>query len=281
MKKSILICFLLVSTIVFADCEERSEAFTFIDPTDGKDFSAGLKFYRPASSIRTPVVFILPPIVGETVLDRTMAQRLCAQGVSAYIVNVVKVLPREEEVSNLMVHDNSYIRALAGVRDLIQELKKDAKLSGQFGILGTSLGGMLAAFIAGSEPQISASVIIVGGGNVPGILANSDQEIIKAQRDERMKLFGLKTINDYEDLLRSHIPNDPIHVVQNVTPGSMYLFIALGDQTVPTKYQQELRRQVPSPYVYEMYGNHVTGIIKASTLHSNKILNFFTKKFLK
>lgn len=278
MKNLLIIFAVLMTQTGFAQCDGKETLYPYIDPTDGKVFTARTKAYKPARSTKVPAVFILPPIVGETVLDRRLGEKFCQNGIAAYILNVVKVIPTEEENLDLMVHDNSYVRALAGLRVVMKSLQSDNSLNGRYGLMGTSLGGMLAAYIAGSESAIIASVVVVGAGNVPGVLTYSDQELVRAQREARYGIFNLKSDQEYEDLLKPLVPNDPINVAHQVAPGSMYLFLALNDTTVPTKYQQELRSKVPSPLVYEMSGNHFNGIVKAGTIHAGKIINFFKRK---
>lgn len=277
MKKLIILIIFSLSTLTFA-CEPVTKSLAIIDPVDGAEFTVAIKRYHPKTSEKVPAVFILPPIVGETVLDRQLAARFCSNGMSGLILNVVKVNSTEEEISNLYVHDNSYVRALAGVRAVISDLEKDPSILSRYGILGMSLGGMLAAYVAGSEPRILASVIVVGAGYVPGVLAYSDQEVAKAQREARMKKFGLTTAVEYENLLKNLVPNDPLYVMKNVRPESMYMFIANSDTTVPTKYQRLLRDAVTDPLVYEMRGNHFNGIIKAGTVHAGKITNFLKNR---
>lgn len=272
----ILLSFIFPLTLQAA-CDGLTKTFPMIDPVDQKPFEVTAKIYRPKmrNNEKIPTVFILPPIVGETVLDRRLASRFCNNGMASYILNVVKAIPLEEEIPNLYVHNDTYIRALVGVQTVIADLKNDPQLNGNYGILGMSLGGMIATYIAGSEPLIKASVIVVGAGNVPGVLAYSNQETVQEQRDARKKLFNIPNDVAYENLLKPLVPNDPINVAANVRPGSMYMFIANNDRTVPTKYQQELRSKVPDPLVFVMNANHLNGIIKAGTIHAGKITNFF------
>lgn len=278
MKNLILIIIAsLFSVSTFSACDGHTEIFPMIDPVDQKPFNVTAKVYRPSvgKDEKFPVIFVLPPIVGETILDRKLSAKFCGRGMGAYIVNAVKDIPLEEEIPNLNVHDDSYVRALAGIRTVLSTLESDPMVDGNFGILGMSLGGMLSTFVAGSEPKIKASVIVVGAGNVPGVLTYSEQERVKAQRLGRMSLFNLKDQQSYFDLLKERVPNDPINVAANIRPGSMYMFIALNDVTVPTKYQMELKNKVPDPLVYEMNANHFNGILKAGTIHAGKITNFF------
>jgi dienelactone hydrolase len=275
MKTLITLVFFVLSLNSYA-CQQDSSSLSIIDPADGSDFIISIKSYRPQKG-QNPAVFILPPIHGETPLDRSLAKRFCRQGLASFILNVVRAQPEEKEIKDLGVHDHSYQRALAGVRAAISHLSQDTRLNGQFGILGMSLGGMLSAFVAGSEPRIKASVIIVGAGNVPGVLANSAQELVVKQRLERMKYFELHDTKTYEELLRSKLTLDPLLVAQNIAPGSSYLFIAKDDPVVPTVYQRQLAKEIRDPLVHEMRGDHFTGIIKAGTIHSKKIIRFFLR----
>lgn len=277
MKTYSALLILLSSLSTYAACEGTLDKHPMIDPTDGKEFIVTAKSYRPEQK-NAPVVFILPTIIAESAVERRLANRFCNNGIAAFILDVVKDITPEDELPNLNAHDESYVRALAGVQTVIKNLSQDTSLSKNYGLMGLSLGGIQAAFIAGSEPLIKASVIVVGAGNVPGVLAYSDQKIVAKQREERFKLFNIPDQKAYEATLKPLISNDPINVAVNVLPGSMYMFIALNDKTVPTKYQQELRNKIADPLVYEIKTNHVGAVIKSGTIHAGKITHFFQRK---
>jgi dienelactone hydrolase len=275
--------FLLVGVHSFAfgaSCNSKLETYKMTDPIDHGLFEISAKVYRPKvhNQKKISTIFIIPTIIGESVIDRRMANKFCSNGMAVYLLDVVKDIPTEEEIQNFEVHDDLYVRALAAMRTVISALKADAQLNGKFGILGMSQGGMISAFIAGSESDIQASVIVVGAGNVPGVLAYSDQARITEIRNSRMKQFNIKDQESYQQVFKDLVPHDPISVAANIRPGSMYMFIANNDTTVPTKFQQELRQKVPDPLVYEMRANHFTGILKAGSIHAGKITSFFLKQ---
>lgn len=278
MKKLILgFTLLSISSATFAQCSGNERSFQAIDPVDKSSWIINTKEYLPAKN-GVPVVFVLPPIVGETVLDRRVVNKFCANGMAAYVIQVVKENSPEREINDLRVHDESYERALGGVRQLISAMENDSRFNGKFGILGMSLGGMLSSYVAGSEPRILASVIVAGAGNVPGVLADSDQEIVVRQRNARLQALGLVDVEDYKQRLTNFVTRDPLFVAGNVAPRSMYLFIANSDTTVPTRYQQELRQAVSDPLVFVMNASHAPGLIKAATLHVGKMTSFFSKR---
>jgi dienelactone hydrolase len=262
-----------------ASCKGESAPFQLTDPVDQKPWQVQTRAYRPETKSKFPVVFVLPTIIGETILERTLAKRLCQKGMGAYVLNLVKLDSFEEQITNLNIHDDLYVRALAGVRHIISALQNDPRTSGEFGIIGASQGGMISTFIAGSEPLIKSSVVIVAGGNVPGILTYSDQKGVKKQRLARMKYYGITNQADYEQLLKDKIPHDPISVAPQIIPGSLLFFLGTQDKTVPTLFQKQLKDKIPGPLVFEMRTSHLEGVIKATTLHFNKISRFFLKRF--
>ena len=278
MKGFLIIAVFFFSSLGFAGCDGSQITFSMLDPIDNVNFTITAKVYRPDTTEKVSTVFVIPPIVGETVIDRSMAGKFCSNGMASYILNVVKDVSVDYEINRYSVHDELYVRALSAVQTVMAELEKDPGLNGKFGILGMSQGGIISAYVAGSEPKILASVIVVGGGNVPGIITYSDQERVAAIRNGRMQKFGIRSQKDYLEVVRNLVPHDPITVAQNIRPGSAYLFIANSDTTVPTRYQQELREKIKDPLVYEMRANHVTGIVKAGTIHAGKIVNFFLNR---
>ena len=275
--KMLFILTLVVPIFSWANCQESQSILLTQDSTDNSPWEVTTKSYLTERS--SSYVFIISPIVGETILDRKLARRLCANGLSAIIANVVKADNPLTADTDLNIHDNSYVRALTGIQALMAEISvKEPKA--RFGILGMSLGGMLSAYVAGAEERIEASVIVVGAGNAAGVLADSDQQIVRGQRERRYEIFNLTTPKEYEELLRPLIINDPLSVARNIKPNSAYLFIANKDTTVPTKYQRELRAAINSPLVYTMNVGHTQAIIRAGTIHAGKIVSFLKRRLL-
>lgn len=277
MKLFLMVLLIFTTSTLWADCRETLSLTETIDPTDGTDWQVSTKSYL--TSRTKSFIFIVSPIVGETVLDRRLAQRFCANGMSTIIAGVVKEDNPLTADADLSIHDKSYVRALAGIQALMNQIQLTSP-EARFGILGMSLGGMLSAYIAGADARIEASVIVAGAGNAAGVLADSDQQIVKGQRERRLTLFNLSSASDYENLLRPLIINDPLSVAGNIKPNSSYLFIANADTTVPTRYQRELREAIAEPLVYAMNVGHTQALIRAGTIHAGKIVSFFKRRLL-
>lgn len=280
MKNLILILTLtFLSFCSYAQCTGRVRIFNMPDPVDGTPWPLVTKEYIPRNQ-GAPVIFILPPIIGETQLDRQLAVRFCNSGMATYILHTMKPVRRQREVNDFKVHDEAFLRAHGAVRSVIYKLESRARILPRYGILGMSLGGVFAAYVAAVEPKISASVVIAGAGNPAGVLAYSDQQRVVNLRQRRMRELNIPNVRTYESQLRSTLTIDPLDVVSRIEPNSMYMFIPNSDRTVPVRYQRELRAAVREPLVYVMRGSHRTGLVKATRLHGGKITSFFAKRLL-
>lgn len=233
---------------------------------------------------KIPFVFILPPITGGNELDQSLALRFCSNKMGVYLLNILKDRPFIDEVYNFNTHNENLIRAHAAIRTIIEKISQNTNASGAFRILGSSLGGIQAAYIAGGEPQIKSTVILAGGGYLPGILALSDQESVVRQRDARedfLSQLGILVPGDAAELEEIYVPyikQDPLKVAPNIPAGSAFMFIVIQDTSVPTRYQQELRAQIKYPRVIEIDSTHVLGIVEAGTVHAQEITEFLLEK---
>jgi len=262
--------FALFQSDAFAACEPRLQTLSGVKA----------KTYAPAALAgkKASAILILPTILGETRVERGFATSLCRAGFRALILDVTKDTTPEYEIENLTTHDESFAFALTSVQAVLAVLKTDTTLSGKFGLMGASQGGLFSTYVAGSEPAISASVIIVGAGNLPGVLTYSDQKGVKAIRDARKARLNIRTSVEYEGVLKQAITLDPLSAARNIAPDAAYLFVATRDTTVPSRYQLELAETVAGARVRKMDTNHVNGIIRAGKTYGKDITNYFKEK---
>jgi dienelactone hydrolase len=259
---------LLLSFSAFAACEPRLQTINEVKA----------KSYAPATGNKVATILILPTILGESRVERGFAASLCRAGFRALILDVTKDTTAEYEIQNLSSHDESFTYALTSVRAVIEGLRSEPSLSGKFGLLGASQGALFSTYIAGSEPAITASVLIVGAGNLPGVLTYSDQKNVKAIRDARKARLNIRSDAEYEQTLAQAITIDPQAQARNIAPDAAYLFIATRDTTVQTKYQLELAQVLSGARVKKMDTNHVNGIIRAGQTYGKDILSYFREK---
>src|SRR4051812_27384264 len=98
----------LTTTIVFffftltawGTCERRTESFFLIDPIERTPWIIEAHNFRPdvKDHGKFPVIFVMPPLRGENILDQIAAYNFCLHGMGSYILNVVKNYPLQIQI---------------------------------------------------------------------------------------------------------------------------------------------------------------------------------------
>lgn len=279
-KFIIMFLFALTSFSTWAVCDGALQKFTYPDPVNTSQFTIEAKVYRPTVSPEAtfPVIFIFPPVVGETPLDGALAFNLCANGMGAYILDVLNDPAPADQVQNLNTHEDGLIRAEFALGKFMEGFQADPEVSGNFGVLGASLGGIISSYLLGIEPRLKAGVLLSAGGDIAEILTDSEQESVKRLREARFAAFSLSNKNDYENLVRPFITREPNLFAPNILPGSVLMFITRFDIDVPTKNQRELADSIRGERRIELNNTHIPGIIEASTVFQDEILKFFRER---
>lgn len=281
-KFIVVILFSLFSFSSWPACDGALQKVSYPDPVNTTTFTIESKVYRPSvpAGSKFPVVFILPPVVGETPLDGAFAFTLCANGIGAYILDVLNDPLPADQVQNLNTHEDGLIRAEFVLGKFLETFQSDPEISGNYGILGASQGGIISAYLLGIEPRLKAGVLLSAGGDIAEILTDSQQESVKRLREARIAAFSLPNDKAYENLVRPFITREPLIFTENIVPGSVLMFITKFDVDVPTKNQRELAQSIQGERVIELNNTHVPGIVEASTVFQDEIIKFFSERLI-
>lgn len=251
------------------------------DPVTQTTKSYDVDVQAPAGAkTPVPVVVIVPTIEGtQPLLEPRVARSLCDAGIGSILADVNNVTqPKqypawEAEDAN----DRNAILALRTVVDLAERIPRFNR--NKIGAMGLSLGGITTAMFAGLEPRLKASVVVVGGGNLPYILAHSDEGRMDTLRVNRMKAAGLTTVDQYEDKLRTTIKYDPFYFAPLVPRENVMMVMAESDVKVPYVVQREQFAAFGKPQSLTFTGGHVSTIIQMVYLYMGDVTDYFNKRF--
>jgi|GEM_PF-6540898 len=228
----------------------------------------------------TRTIIILPPSGGENAIDTLYAHLFCEAGFNVYILQdwLGNLENYELDPSS---HDEEGLRGYSAVAHLL-EFINPAQLE-KVGLLGTSKGAIHGSVIMALESRIKTSVFIVGGADLPKILAvGTHSEVIKI-RKKRMEHYRLVSVEDYEAKLREQLMLDPSKLAGGFRNKNMLFYGGLRDTTVPYKNQillQHLALKAGAnveSYAYD--DDHTRTILAAFTNGRERFLNFF-KEFV-
>lgn len=263
-------------------CKAQDMEFTTTYPQRDTALNIKTKTFIPAGK-DIPVVFMLPSLGGMNQLDESMGETFCKNNIAAILITTTLTGLDSDTLVPVSDHDHTHRRVASALKGGMIVIRSLPQINSQkVGLFGVSLGGILGSVAYGVIPEISAATFLVNGGDVPFILAYSDQGSIVKLRNARMAEQGLKTQEEYETYLRSHLHVDPLHFAKLINPETVKLFLSKTDNSVPTEKQMEYYNAIGAPQETSFYSlNHIKTIIAVLGIGTakQKIAQWFTKRF--
>ena len=208
------------------------------------------EYYRPQGDGPFPCTIVLDITGGDQSLSRFISTILSRQGIGCLFVQMAYYGPRRPPQSNVRLLSFDVGRTMQAVRQTVLDLRRatawmesrseiDAK---RIGILGTSLGSLMAALTAEMEPKLGRVVILLGGGGLVEAYYDNPQGASYRKLWER--LGGTK-----EKLAAFIAPVDPLTCAVNLK-GRQVLFIAgKRDEIVPPSATERLWKAAGEPKI--------------------------------
>jgi len=223
-------------------------------------FPSTLELY-PADDIspgeRRPLVLMTPPSIA-AFAARYLARRYARQGVHAAVVVPEKrflepaLEPRDIEAK--------FRAAVVTARTVLMALASTEQVhAGELLYVGVSAGGIFGAVLLAVEPRIRRATLILPGGDLPRIIAESEESTVVAYR-EAWKERGLDA-KELAAAVAREVRTDPLHLARHVDPRKVLIFLGAGDTSVPIATGLALRRAMGEPETYLLSGNHETAAL--------------------
>ena len=261
-------------------CRKTEVEITYVDPTDGTRRPLRVSMIRPGTDDHVPAVLVIPTILGTTQLEPIIGNRLCRAGMAALVADVNDT-SQPQEIPSWGIEDVKNRRALVALRTLLDYAEQSPRFDpNRLAIMGSSMGGITSAMMAGLEPQrLKAIIINVGGGNLPFTLAYSDNGTVGELRQRRREYMRTGDPAAYEDQLRLTVKYDPIYFAGNAVRERVLVVQARRDVSVPFVIQEELAAALgePSKIVYD--SGHVDAIVSLVLWRMNEVVDFLNSRF--
>ncbi len=261
MKKYILTTVVLLSALnISYACPVKTKVIS------QNGFNTHVAEYLVKSS--DELVLILPPTGGENFIDRSYAQNFCDAGINAVII---KNWTGDDEYNlELEIHTRYYNRAQHAIKQVINEYQ-----GFQLSILGTSVGGLHASIALARLKEIKKGVLIVSGGDIASIIANTNQDILVEAKKKRFRLFNFKNNEEYVAALRAILPYEPLKINFDSSEKKIGMVISTNDDIVPTRNQMKLKRKWNPTIISSSWLGHTATVVKTWLFNSSEIINFF------
>ena len=221
------------------------------DPYGEAPLHTRFDLYLAQTREAAPLVLVLTPYRGETFADVGYARELARHGVHAAVIAVPKDAYQQE--AGIDYVNRFFVRHTVNVRALKQALQahpdSPLKVRG-VAVLGTSLGAIRASILYGIDPELKAAVLIVPGGDLANLIANT---VLTPIARWRKKFLDPESVLDpvapsveltrddllaFERRLRPHIEVDPLDFVRPGGASDLLMVRSDGDTFVP-RYNQD------------------------------------------
>ncbi|MEQ1721835.1 MAG: hypothetical protein ABL930_01575 [Pseudobdellovibrio sp.] len=263
-------------------CKAQDMEYTTTYPQRDTPLNINAKAFIPAGS-QIPVVFMLPPLGGMNQMDEKMGEAFCNANIAAILITTTLTGLDSPTLVPVTDHDHTHRRVASAIKGGMLAIRSLPQLNTlKIGLFGVSLGGILGSVAYGVIPEISAATLLVNGGDVPFILAYSDQSSIIKLRTARMAEQGFKTFEQYETYLRQHLTIDPLHFAKLIDPNTVKLFLSKTDKSVPSVKQMEYYDALGAPKETSFYSlSHINTIFSVMGLGpaKQKIIQWFQGRF--
>ncbi len=246
--------------------------------TDLKQSEYHLYYYRPKGRGPFPGVVILPITRGD----------YYTQNFAIYLAERGYACLRFESTKNFT--DDSY-KTLESAERLLQHYVIDVRrvidwLSAQkevdahrLGIMGISLGAIVASVVMEVDSRIQAGVFLLGGADLAGIIDTSEENSLIKFRRRVIEHEGLDTRQFRDVATRMLKPVDPLSYAYRLDPHRVLMINGYFDQVIRREYVRAFWEASSRPeLVFIPTGHYSAGLLVAyarakTVAHFQKILH--------
>jgi hypothetical protein len=214
-------------------------------------------------------------------VERTLALELNRRGVAAAILTLPYHLQRtppgyrsgqlaiQPDVEKLK---GTMVQAVQDARRAVDFLRTRPEIApNSLGVVGTSLGALVAASAYGIDARFTHAAFLLGGVDLAGILWSSTRVV--GQRE------ALRRRGYTEERLREALsPIEPANFLNRRTEGSEFVVGGLFDTVVPRRSTERLIALLPSPSVLWLDTGHYGGIFVQRRL-MREVASYFATEF--
>ena len=218
-----------------------------------------IKFYSvPGSQHPTPAVILLHALgEPEDAMIRRMARFFVSRGIAAATMplpyHMQRLPPNDYPLRHYVTSDVSravqaYAQAAADVSAVADWLENREGVDRQrIGVVGVSLGAMIAHLAMGMDERLSAGVAILGGGNMQRMYAASILPRI-------LNPFAPRRLSEAQKELVREV--DPITYAHRNRPRRVLMIQAARDDFVPPSAAKQLHEALGRPPIVWLDTNH-------------------------
>lgn len=256
----------------------REEKAYRIERVDFNPISARL--WRPTGGGPHPAILLLPGIWGDRNME-DFANRLVKEGFVCLQLSSERYLQRIRSQKKMTLDDLADL-----IHDQVVEsdrmlgwLKEQEDVDpDRIGVLGVSIGAILATLLTEQDENIRAAAFVLGGGNLPEIMAAPQGYVKRRLRNRIMTENGLNEEQFKKAAVDSFERVDPLSFPGRLEAGRILMVNGRFDNVIPYKNAKELWMELGRPDWLVLPAGHYTASFFLSYI-THRVADHFVQQF--
>jgi dienelactone hydrolase len=203
------------------------------------EYKQQYRFYKTIQAGPRPTVLVYTPFSGAKTLDAWTAVHFAKKGYNAVVIMPSESLTDKtrpiDKTDDLLIRESIAARMCIDLIETFPEVNKKRVYA-----TGISMGGIRTVLAFGVEPRIKKAAEVVGGGDIPGIIADTHFVMLTKTRNARMKIEGIANLADFRAYMEKVMTVDPLDFASLRNPEDLMVVMGKGDRFVPDVYQKKL-----------------------------------------
>lgn len=209
--------------------------------------------------VRARAILVVHESGSGMTVGRLLARGFHAQGLHAFLIHLPGYGARRAERSQrpdaVLQQMKQGIADVRRARDAISVLPLVD--SDTMGLQGTSLGGFVAATVAGLDQGYQRTFILLAGGDLHRVIMSGKRDAAKVR--ERLMSAGL----DSDAVLKLTRPVEPLRLAHRIHPTAVWLYSGQYDDVVPPECSTAFAEacSLPPEHHLQFPADHYSGIV--------------------
>lgn len=234
-------------------------AFHAVHP-DPKNPLIPTQFYQPTVPGPQPVVVILPITRGDYP-TKAVAAYLADHGMASllFLSRPTFTGNAEKDFNALAAQLHDYV---VEVRQALDWLTQQPSIdTDRIGLLGMSLGAIVGSLTTGVDPRVRSEVLLLGGGDLPGIIFSTRERSFVKMRNRLMEEQRVSPEALKQDAEKTLATVEPLNYAYRLPPNNILMINAYFDQAIPRPYTLALWEKIGKPHLVFVPAGHYTAIL--------------------
>ena len=222
--------------------------------------SFSVAYWQPAGAGPHPAILLLPAIWGDRYMNRfarDLVEKgfICVQLPSHRYLDRVRQL-HEIELSSLA---ETIRQQVMETEQLLGWLSTQPSVDpNRIGILGASIGAIIASLLTESDNRIQASAYLLGGGNLSEVMAAPQGYVKKRVRQRIMSQNGMTDEEFQKEAALTLKAVDPLTYAGRLDPSRIFMVNGRFDEVIPYKNAKEFWNALGRPDWLVIPAGHYT-----------------------